>query len=130
MALINVSFPGGVQVNANVAGFDVLTDQPEDNGGTNAAINPFYLFLSSLATCSGFFALRFCQQRDLPTAGLGLTLDAERDEETHALKKVCIKLQLPAEFPDKYKKAIVRATEQCSVKKALMHPPEIEMVTE
>ena len=130
MALINVSFPGGVQVNANVAGFDILTDQPEANGGTNAAINPFYLFLSSLATCSGFFALRFCQQRDLPTTGLGLTLDAERDEETHALKKVRMKLQLPADFPDKYKKAILRAAEQCAVKKALENPPEIQMVVE
>lgn len=130
MALINVSFPGGVQVNANVAGFDILTDQPESNGGTNTAINPFYLFLSSLATCTGFFALRFCQQRELPTEGLGLTLDVERDEANHALKKVTMKLQLPAGFPEKYKKAVLRAAEQCAVKKALQNPPEIEMIAE
>ncbi len=129
MALINVTFLEGVQINANVDGFDILTDQPETNGGSNAAPNPYYLFLAGLATCTGFFAQRFCREREISTEGLGLTLDMERDEATHTTTKIIMTLQLPEGFPEKYKKAILRAAEQCAVKKTLENPPEIEMLT-
>ena len=128
MALIDVTFLEGVQINANVDGFDILTDQPEANGGNNSAPNPYYLFLSGLATCTGFFAQRFCKERDIPTAGLALSLDIERDEATHTTTKIIIELKLPENFPVKYKKAILRAAEQCAVKKTLENPPEIDMV--
>ncbi len=127
MSLIDVTFLEGVQINANVDGFDILTDQPENNGGTNAAPNPYYLFLSGLATCTGFFAQRFCKERNIATEGLALTLDMERDEATHTTTKIIIKIKLPEDFPVKYKKAIIRAAEQCAVKKTLDNPPEIEM---
>ncbi len=127
MSLIDVTFLEGVQINANVDGFDILTDQPENNGGTNAAPNPYYLFLAGLATCTGFFAQRFCKERNIATEGLALTLDMERDEATHTTTKIIIKIKLPENFPIKYKKAIIRAAEQCAVKKTLDNPPEIEM---
>jgi ribosomal protein S12 methylthiotransferase accessory factor len=38
-------------------------------------------------------------------------------------------LNLPAGFPEKYRGAIIRATDQCAVKKVLVDPPEIELVT-
>ena len=128
MSLIDVTFLEGVQINANVDGFDILTDQPENNGGTNAAPNPYYMFLVGLATCTGFFAQRFCRERDIATEGLGLTLDMERDEATHTTTKISMKLKLPESFPAKYQKAILRAAEQCAVKKTLENPPEIELL--
>jgi len=129
MALINVTFPEGVQVQANVGGFDIITDQPLENGGTNAGPNPYYLFLSSIACCAGFYALSFCQQRNIDTTGLALNLDIERNEETRRLEQVSIVLQLPDGFPQKYRTAILRAAEQCSVKKALQDPPEFILTT-
>jgi ribosomal protein S12 methylthiotransferase accessory factor len=38
-------------------------------------------------------------------------------------------MQLPNDFPEKYRSAIIRATDQCAVKKALLDPPEIELIT-
>lgn len=127
--MMEITFPGGVCVNAVFNGFEVATDQPEKNGGENTAPSPFDLFLASLGTCAGFFALRFCQQRDLPTDDLRLTLDSRRHPETRRLEHVAITLHLPVDFPDKYRSAILRATDQCAVKKALLDPPEIEVVT-
>lgn len=127
--MMEITFPGGVQVNAQYKGFEVATDQPAINGGQNTAPSPFDLFLASLGTCAGFFALRFCQQRELPTAGMRLTLDSARNAETKHLDRVQITLQLPDGFPEKYRSAIIRATDQCAVKKALLDPPEIELIT-
>ncbi|WP_303720634.1 OsmC family protein [Malonomonas rubra] len=121
---IQISFPGGVAVAAQVGDFEILTDQPVTSGGQGQAPSPYDFFLSSIGTCAGFFALQFCRQRELPTEGLGLTLDIKRDPETRALLKVMIDIHLPEGFPEKYQRAIIRATEQCSVKKALSAPPE------
>ena len=73
--------------------------------------------------------MQFCTQREIPTEGLGLTLDIERDEETRQLLKVMIDIELPPGFPEKYRRAIIRATEQCSVKKALSAPPQFVVQT-
>ncbi|MGW8312955.1 MAG: OsmC family protein [Desulfuromonadales bacterium] len=127
--MMEITFPGGVQVNAQYKGFEVATDQPEKAGGQNSAPSPFDLFLFSLGTCAGFFALRFCQQRDLATEGLRLTQTIERNPDTKRLDRVAITLYLPDGFPEKYRSAIIRATDQCAVKKALLDPPEIEVVT-
>ncbi len=130
MPTVKVTFPGGTRVNANFGKFEVPTDQPIEDGGTDTAPEPYMLFLSSIVTCAGFYVLRFCQQRELPTEGLGMTLDIERNPETRALDKVILAIQLPEGFPEKYHRAIIRAAEMCSVKKALMSAPEFEIVTE
>jgi ribosomal protein S12 methylthiotransferase accessory factor len=126
---MEVTFPGGIAVNALYKGFTIPTDQPEKSGGNNSAPSPFDLFLASIGTCAGFFALRFCQERELDTTGLKLTLDTERDEERHRLSKVRVQIHLPDSFPQKYRKAIIRAADQCPVKRHIMEQPEFEMVT-
>ena len=124
---MQISFPGGVAVAAQVGEFKLLTDQPVASGGANSAPSPYALFLASIGTCAGFFALRFCQQREISTEGLGLSLDIERDAESRELRKVKIAIQLPPGFPEKYRKAIIKATDQCAVKQAIIASPEFEV---
>ena len=127
--MMEISFPGGVRVNARYGDFEIATDQPQRNGGENSAPSPFDLFLVSLGTCAGFFALRFCQQRQLATDGMRLSLTTERNPETKRLDRIAITLTLPDGFPEKYSGAIIRATDQCAVKQSLVDPPEIDVVT-
>ncbi len=124
---MEVRFPGGVAVEAIHAGMTIRTDQPAAAGGGGSAPSPFDLFLASMATCAGFYALRFCQERGLPTEGLGVTMDWERSPETKLISKVRISVKLPEGFPEKYRAAILRATDQCAVKKHLVTPPAIEV---
>src|SRR5687767_3126920 len=105
MSVMTVSFPGGVAVDAEFKGHTVRTDQPEKAGGASSAMPPFDLFLASIATCMGFYALRFCQERNLSTDGLRLTLEPIRDEELKRVATLRINLELPAGFPDKYRAA-------------------------
>ncbi len=127
--MMEITFPGGVKVNAQYQGFEIASDQPEINGGENSAPAPSDFFLASLGTCAGFFALRFCQQRELSTDGLRMQLTTEHNAETKRFDRVKITMQLPKDFPEKYRKAIIRATDQCAVKKALIDPPKIELIT-
>ena len=115
--MIEVTFPGGVAVDATLKGQTIHTDQ---NG-----VAPFDLFLASIAACAGFYALRFCQQREIDTAGLGVTLTPVRGDKH--LDAIRIDLRLPPGFPEKYRDAIVRAVDQCAVKKAILDPPRFEI---
>ena len=122
---MEIRFPGGVAVEAIHAGMTIRTDQPVTAGGGGSAPSPFDLFLASIGTCAGFYALRFCQERSLATEGLGVTMEWERSPESKLITRIRIELKLPGSFPEKYRAAILRATDQCAVKKHLVQAPEI-----
>lgn len=126
---MDIRFPEGVAVEASFDGFKVRTDQPVAQGGGGSAPSPFELFLASIGTCAGFYALRFCQQRGLPTGGLALRLTTERDPEKKQLSRIRIEIDLPPGFPDKYREAMLRAVDQCTVKRHIITPPALEVVT-
>ena len=75
----------------------------------------------------GYYALRFCRERDLPIEGLRLTVDPVRDEATKHVGVVRVALDLPPGFPEKYRPAIERAVDHCAVKKHILEPPRFEM---
>lgn len=120
---MEMTFPGGLAVDAHYDGFTVPTDQPVRAGGGGSAPAPFDLFLASLGTCAGLYALRFCQQRGIATEGLGVTLTTEREDERGPIAVVRLELRLPDGFPEKYRDAIVRAVDGCAVKRHVLSPP-------
>jgi putative redox protein len=125
---MEISFPGGLAVTARYQGFTIATDQPIAAGGRGSAPAPFDLFLAALGTCAGLYALRFCQQRGIDTTGLALTLATEHEGGAGRVAAVRLEIQLPAGFPEKYRDAIVRAADQCAVKRHILEPPRFEVV--
>jgi ribosomal protein S12 methylthiotransferase accessory factor len=126
--LIEIGFEGGKKVTASFSGgLQMKTDQSVENGGAGAYPEPFACFLGSIGTCAGIYVLEFCNARRIPTDKISLTQGvsfAEDDQGKRRLAKVALTVNLPPEFPERYRKAIVKAAELCSVKKAIMHPPE------
>ena len=127
---MKIRFPGNKTVSAEFDGYTVTTDQPKEAGGDGAAPSPFELFLASLGTCAGLFALSFCRKRGLPTEGLELTQIADWDEAARRVAKVVIKIRPPKGFPEKYRDSLVAAANLCTVKKHLIEPPAFEIVVE
>ena len=125
---IEVSFPGGKRVDAQVGSHLIRTDQPASLGGEDSAPAPFDLFLASVATCAGIYVLGFCQARGLATDGITLRQHMEYDEATKLPSRIRLELGLPPSFPEKYRTAIVRAAEGCKVKKTMAALPRIEVV--
>jgi len=121
---LDVLFPGGKRVDVRIREFEIGTDQAVKAGGEASAPEPFDLFLASMAACAGIYALNFCQSRNLPTEGLALSTYWERNAEKPLDAKVRYRLTLPPGFPEKYRPSIVRAMDQCAVKKHIQTPPE------
>lgn len=126
---IRVFFPGGKRVDAEYKGFLINTDQPVYAGGDGSAPAPFDLFLVSIATCAGIYVLSFCQNRGIPTEKAKVTMKTNRNPETKMIDKISLEVHLPLEFPEKYKQAIIRAVESCSVKEHMFRPPAFSIET-
>jgi uncharacterized OsmC-like protein len=126
---ITVTFGEGMKVNAHFNNFTVNTDQAKHAGGEEAFPDPFSYFLSSIAACAGFFVLRFCQSRTLSTTGIQLRMINDWNDTKKLVENIQIEIAVPPTFPEKYAPALIRAVNECSVKKALMNPPNIEVTT-
>lgn len=122
-----IEFPGGARVDAHLGEFTIKTDQPVAAGGDNSAPAPFELFLASIGTCAGIYISGFCRSRGISTDHIRLVQRHAIDPATHMVTGVSLDIELPVDFPERYKPAVIRAAEMCKVKKHLEQPPHFEI---
>ena len=120
-----IDFPGGSRVDAHFDNFTIPTDQPP----VASAPTPFDTFLSSIGTCAGIYVLGFCKQRNLPTEGIRIVQRMHSNPTSHMVEKIDLEIQMPPEFPEKYRASLINSAELCKVKKHLEHPPKFEVTT-
>jgi len=89
-----IDFPGGSRVDAHFSGFTVSTDQPP----VASAPSPFDLFLSSIGTCAGIYALGFCRQRGLPMEGMRIVERIHRDPSSGMVAKIDLEIRVRTAF--------------------------------
>jgi 23S rRNA (cytidine1920-2'-O)/16S rRNA (cytidine1409-2'-O)-methyltransferase len=121
---MTITFAGGKQIIASYDSFEIRTDQRVKYGGEASAPEPYDLFLASLATCAGVYVLGFCDKRGIPSDGIRLQQSWQRNKNGKVVQ-IRLDIQVPASFPAKYHSALVRAANQCAVKKTIESPPEI-----
>jgi len=121
-----IDFPGGSRVDAHFGLFTVATDQPP----VASAPSPFEVFLSSIGTCAGIYVLGFCKQRNLPTEGIRIVERIKHSRVTGMVETIGLEIQVPPDFPEKYRDSLIRSAELCAVKKHLENPPKFEITTE
>jgi putative redox protein len=122
---ITVTHEYGVKLKIEREGHVLYSDQPPEEDGKDEGFSPTEILAASLASCVAYFAVRFLQARKLNTEGLKVDIDHEYANSPRRLSKFKLKIELPQDFPEKYRKAIVKSVESCSVHNTLTHPPEI-----
>ena len=126
---MEILFEGGKVVTAYSHGHVIKTDQPVHSGGQNSAPSPFELFLASIGTCAGIYVKSFCDNRKISTENIKIIQTAEFDEETGLPTNITLDIKLPADFPEKYKEAVISVAELCKVKKTVANPPVFDVIT-
>ena len=120
-----IDFPGGSRVDAHFGSFTVQTDQPP----VASAPTPFALFLSSIGTCAGIYVLGFCRQRGIATEGIKIVQRINSNPTNGMVEKIELEIQVPPEFPEKYRDSLIHSAELCAVKKHLEKPPRFDITT-
>ena len=120
-----IDFPGGSRVDAHFGPYTVPTDQPP----AASAPTPFAVFLSSIGTCAGIYVLGFCRQRNLSTDGIRIIQRIHSNPMNGMVEKIDLEIQVPPDFPEKYRPSLINSAELCAVKKHLEKPPKFEITT-
>ena len=123
---IVITLPGRRRVDAQLGRHRVRTDQPVDGGGEDTAPSPFQIFLAAIGTCAGIFVQGFCAKRDIPYDGIRI-LERPKYDEAGTLVAVDLDIEVPPGFPEKYREALVRVADQCSVKRAIHAQPVFQV---
>lgn len=126
---MEITFDGGKVVTAHTHGHTIKTDQPVSSGGENTAPSPFELYLAAIGTCAGIYVKSFCDNRQIPGENIKITQSTEYDKESGLPVSIKIDIQLPPDFPEKYKDSLIHVAGLCKVKKSIMAPPEFKIVT-
>lgn len=129
MANMEVTFDGGKVITAHINGKAIKTDQSVKNGGEGTAPEPFELFLASIGTCAGIYVKSFCDQRGIPAENIKIVQSVEFDPVKRIPGRITLDIQLPPDFPEKYRAAVINSAELCLVKKTINDPPEFHVHT-
>lgn len=125
---LKVNLGPGKKVDVEYKGFTIKTDQSVHGGGEGSAPAPFDYFLASIGSCAGIYALGFCEQRGIPFENVKIIQKIDFNREKGMVGKITLEVEVPEEFPDKYKKALISSINLCAVKKHLHDPPEFETI--
>ena len=98
MPKFKVTFPGNKKVDVEIGKFTVKSDQKMLYGGDDTAPEPFNIFLSSIGSCAGIYAVSFCETRELNTEGMYLMLDISFKERQNFLEEIKLTLHVNKEL--------------------------------
>jgi ribosomal protein S12 methylthiotransferase accessory factor len=125
---IEINLLEGQQLEASFGQHTIISDQSEAAGGLAQCPEPFDYFLASMPLCAAFYIRKFCQARDINTDGLKVIQHNHNIEGDDKYKKAFnIEIELPEDFPKKYRKAVIEAANTCTVKKVIQSIPEFNI---
>ena len=126
---IHIKFIKNFQIEADIGTIKILSDQGKDSGGDGTAPNPYQYFVASIGLCVAHYVNAFCKQRDISTESISITERVSVDKSSGKTSFNSI-IKLPASFPDKYRKALLKTAEGCKVKKTIQSLPEFKLELE
>ncbi|MGJ8679532.1 OsmC family protein [Paraglaciecola sp.] len=124
---IEVNLLEGQKLEASFGKHKIVSDQSITAGGDESHPEPFDYFLASMPLCAAFYIRKFCEQRDISTQGIVVTQDNTNVGDDKYQKRFSLKVTLPENFPQKYKKALLASANTCTVKKVIQAMPEFEI---
>jgi len=124
---MSITFPYGRYMEGHYKDYIVRMGPSEKPWWEGPIPGAFDLFVMSIGLCTGSVVWAFMDNRDLSIVGTQILLRTIIDEETHMIVHVEMILNMPGNFPAKYKDAVVRAAESCAVKRHILNPPHFTM---
>ncbi len=125
---MEITFDGGKVVTAHTKNHSIRTDQPADSGGNDSAPTPFELYMAAIGTCAGIYVKSFCDNRKIATEGIKIIQTSMFSKETGLPTEIKIDIQVPPDFPEKYRTSLINVAELCKVKKSIANPPKFEVI--
>ncbi len=87
--------------------------------------SPYMIYLATVGMCSAVYVRAFFNQRNFDLSQVSLDQQISYNGDTNMVEHIEVIVNLPADFPEKYKNAIKAVVDQCPVKKHFVNPPAV-----
>jgi putative redox protein len=124
---ILVRHDSGMRFRATCNGFTVTAGKGQEGDIGQDGMYPGQLFIASLGMCIGAYVVRFCQRHSIQHQGMVVELGYQTGDSPSRVKTVQATIKLSGKVPEKYRKAIVRAADQCYVTQSIEHGMEVKV---
>jgi uncharacterized OsmC-like protein len=124
---VSATYLGGSKFEAEARGHRVICDQPVDNGGADEGMTPPEFLLASLATCAGYYAMRYLRTRGLPTEGIKIRVTAQKAAQPARLASFAIEVTAPGVY-ERHEAGLFRALKACLIHNTLTGGPKIDII--
>lgn len=127
-----VESTGKVGARVRLGEHELVFDQPRSvPGGEDRGPSPLDVMVASVAACAHYFAAAYLHARGLPSEGLAVEADAEKERvPVSRIGRLSIRVRLPDGLGDKQLAGIERAIKSCPAYGTLLHAPAVEVVLE
>jgi len=126
--MMKISLIENVKFQAECRNHKVTTDQPIEDGGSDAGMSPVELLIASLGTCIGYYVSLFCQRRRVSAAGLKVELDWQFAENPHRIGSIEVRITLANKLDEKDRAGLLRMARGCTVHNTLDSKPETKII--
>jgi putative redox protein len=112
-------------------GFEMVVDEPAEDGGGGTGPRPTQLLATSLAGCTAITIELYAERKgwDLPGLEVGVEMRSEGEEKgapAHAVPThFAVEVALPEELDDEQRRKLMVIAEKCPVHRLLEHGAEI-----
>jgi putative redox protein len=124
---LTIAYQGGVRFDISSGGHTLVTDQPIEDGGSDAGMSSVELFVGSLGSCVAYFVTRYCARHQIPCEGFTIDVDWSYAEQPHRVAAVEITLNLPVELTSNQREKLLKVAHGCTVHQSLVVPPKLDV---
>lgn len=123
---VTVRHAGGKKFEIRARHHHVFVDQPFDHDGSDTAMTPVELFLSSLGACAAHYAEEYVHARGLPDEELEIRVAASKGDRPVRITDIRVDVVAPG-LNQRHRDGILRAVDACLLKNSLIVPPRVEV---
>lgn len=123
-----IDYSGGYKFRARARSHEIVSDQPAEKHGEDTGPTPPELFISSLGTCIGVYAVFFAEKHpEISLEGMKVEMEWERSDNPARIGTIRAKVTLPGGVPERFRDALHRSVEACLIHNTITHPPRVEI---
>lgn len=122
---VKVRYLGGKKFELTARNHSVISDQPSENDGTDSAMTPPELFLSSLGSCAAYYAEEYLRARGLPNEELEVLVSGTIGDRPARIVSLELEVVAPG-LNHRHRDGVLRAVNACLLTNTLIVPPHIE----
>ena len=135
MASVTASLKSGTAVDLRARRFLWRSDEPKTAGGADSGPTPYEFLLGSLAACIAMTLRLYATHKDIPLAGVDVTLEFDRvhaddcvdcDEQADGLvERVQSQVTIHGELTPAQRTRLTQVAQRCPVHKTLAYGMQI-----